>query len=183
MKVKRYVDNRTGNRTQEPIKKGRMILLAVRIFLLVLVQTSMVSRLGFFGATPDIFLSFLIVLALRGESRWREVSVTGLAMGFLVDAIGGSFVGFSALFYFLVGAVAPNLHHREHRNIFEELLFFYVLLIPAALLGGGVTLFSSLLTAQGSFSFMICLRSVLLPELFGTLLFAFPVFLLFRRWR
>ena len=38
MRVKHYKDNRTENRTQEPIKKGRIIFLAVRIFLLALVQ-------------------------------------------------------------------------------------------------------------------------------------------------
>ena len=185
MRVKHYKDNRTENRTQEPIKKGRIIFLAVRIFLLALVQVSVVSRIGFFGATPDILLSFIIVLSVtgRGRERWREISLTGLALGFLLDALGGVGIGLSALFYFLIGAAAPNLIHRTHRSIFEELLFFYAVLIPSALLGGVVTLLSVLLSVQGGFSFTVCLRTVLLPEFFGTLVFAFPIFFLFRRWR
>ncbi len=183
MKITRYKDNRTGNRTQEPMTKGRIIFLAVRIFLLVLVQVSVVSRIGFFGATPDILLAVIVTLSVTGggADRWREISLTGLFMGFLADAIGGTAIRFSALFYFLVGAILPNLFHREYRSIFEELLFFYAFLVPVVLCKEIVTLLSVLLSAVGGFSFLVCFTSILLPEFFGTLLFALPVFLLFRR--
>lgn len=175
-------DNKTENRTQEPMQKNRVILLAVRIFLLVLLQVCAISRIGFFGAVPDILLSYLVVLSVTGGgvSRWRSISVSGIFAGFLADAVGG--VGFSVLplFYFLVGAFCPHLMRRNFSGIGEELLFTYILLVPMALLREGVTLLTVLLGNANGFSFLVCFRSVLLPEFFGTLLFALPVFFLFR---
>ena len=180
-----YGDNRTESRTQEPMQKGRVLLLAVRIFLLVLLQVSVVSRIGFFGATPDVILAYLAVRTVteRGMRRWRRISLSGLFVGFLADAIGGVGVGLSTLFYFLVGAICPTLLRRGARNLFEGLLLSYALLLPVAVLKAGVTLLTVLLSDPSGFSFVICLTETLLPEFVGTLIFALPIFLIFRARR
>ena len=175
-------EGRREARTEGPRTKGQTVLLAVRIFLLVLFQVTVVSRLGFFGAVPDVLLSYLVVLSVTGRraNGWKTLSVSGLALGFLADAIGGVGIPLLGLFYFLVGAVLPNLVRREERNALYELLVSFTVLLPIALLRAGITLLSALLTKVGGFSFLLCLRNVLLPELLGTLVFLLPVFLLFR---
>lgn len=162
--------------------KVRMALLAVRIFLLALFQVSVVSRLGFFGAVPDMLLCYIVVLSVTGSGihRWRVISVSGLLLGFLSDAIGGVGIPLLGLFYFLVGAILPNLVRRFRKNAPLELLASFTVLLPTALLRGVVTLLSVLFAGVGGFSFFICFRSVLLPEFLGTLVFLFPTFLLFR---
>lgn len=175
-------EGRSESRTEKPMTKGRMAFLAVRIFLLALIQVSVVSRLGFFGAAPDMLLCYIVVLSVtgRGVHRWKELSVSGLLLGFLADAIGGVGIPLLGLFYFLVGAVLPNLVRREERSALYELLVSFTVLLPTALLRGVVTLLSVLITGVSGFSFLLCFRSVLLPELLGTLVFLLPVFLLFR---
>ncbi len=162
--------------------KGQAVLLAVRIFLLTLFQVSVVSRLGLFSAVPDMLLCYLVVLSVTGRRahRWKVISLSGLALGFLTDAIGGVGLPLLGLFYFLVGAILPNLVRRGERSILRELLFSYTALLPVALLRGGITLLSTLLSTAGGFSFAVFLTHVFLPELLGTLVFLLPVFFLFR---
>ena len=173
--------NRTGNRTQEP-SYGHGIRLGVRVFLLVILQVSVIGRIGFFGAVPDILLSYVVTLALTGKSmhRWRIAAVSGLAAGFLADVLGGVGLGVLTLFYFLVGACLPHLLRRGFRGIHEELLFFLTFLAPVTLLRTGVTLLYTLLAMPSGFSFGDFLLGTAFPEFFGTLLFALPVFFLFR---
>lgn len=175
-------DNRMENRTQEPMK-DRNIRLAVRVFLLVILQVSVVGRIGFFGAIPDLLLSHLVVIAVTGQDSYRRnaVSIVGIASGFLADVLGGVGVGFLTLFYFLVGAICSGLMRRSLRGTVEELICFYAVLCPVSLLRTGVTLLYMLIAGQGGFSLGIWLVHVMIPEFFGTMLFALPIFFLFRR--
>lgn len=164
------------------MQKGRTMLLAVRLFLLVIASCTVVTRIGFFGAVPDVILPCLVVLSLTlgGAASWKTVSVAGLCMGFLVDAIGGVGFGLLSPFYFLVGAFCPNLMRRNGGGILEQLVLFYLYLVPIAVLREGVTLVTLLLQRPNGFSLGVCFTNALLPEFFGTLLFALPVFSLFR---
>ena len=179
---KAYREKRSEIRAEEPMTKGRTVLLSVRIFLLALFQVSVVSRLGLFGAVPDMLLCYIVVLAVtgRGGSGWRTLALSGLILGFLCDAIGGVGVSLLGLFYFLVGALLPGLSRRDRGGALYELLLSYIFLIPVAVLRTGITLLSTFFVQTGGFSLQICMRSVLLPELFGTLVLMFPVFLIFR---
>ena len=169
------------NRTQGP-GYGHGIRLGVRVFLLVILQVSIIARIGFLGATPDILLPYITALAVtgRGAERWRTAAVSGIAAGFLVDALGGAIPGVLALFYFFVGAFLPRLVRRSFRGVIEEGLCFYAALVPCALLRTGVTLFYILMARPSGFSLLACATGTLLPEFLGTLLFSIPVFLLFR---
>lgn len=175
------IDNRLENRTQGPWY-GHGIRLGVRVFLLAILQVSVIPRIALFGATPDILLSYLTVLAVTGrqEDRWRTVAVSGIAAGFLADTLGGVGIGVLTLFYFAVGVAVSHLMRRRQCGFWEELLLFYAALIPAALLRGGVTLLYVLLSRPSGFAFSELLLGTLLPELCGTLLFSVPIFFLFR---
>lgn len=174
-------DNRMRNRTQA-LPYGHGIRMGVRVFLLVILQVSIVSRIGFFGAVPDILLAYVVTLAVTGRSadRWKTVAVSGIAAGFLADTLGGVGIGFLALFYFLVGVGLARFVRRVPMGIPESLLTFLLALAPAAILRSGVTLLYTLLSHPSGFSLGVFLLSSALPEVGGTLLLALPVFFLFR---
>ena len=176
-----HTSNQRKHRTQGP-KVGQGIRLGVRVFLLVLLQTTLVPRIGFFGAVPDILLAFVAVTAVtgRGTEHAKRTVVAGIAAGFLADAIGGVGVGASALLYFLAAFFGSFFINRPATGLFPALIQFYTFFLPITLLRSAVTLISALISAAGGFSFLHCLTGTLLPEYFGTLLFAVPIFFLFR---
>lgn len=181
MKRRNRYESRTENRTRGP-RIGRGIRLGVRVFLLVLLQVSVLPRFPFFGATPDLLLPYVLTLALTGRhpDRAKVTMVTAVAAGFLADTLGGSALGGLAVFYLLVGAVAASLFSNGFGGGIEEILRFLAVLVSAAVLREGWTFLLLLLDRPLGFAFLPCLTGTLLPEFFGTLLFAIPVFFIFR---
>ena len=82
--------------------------------------------------------------------------------------------------YLLVGAVAASLFSNGFGGGVEEILRFLAVLVSAAVLREGWTLLLLLIDRPLGFAFLPCLTGTLLPEFFGTLLFAIPVFFIFR---
>ena len=84
-------NNQRKHRTQGP-EVGQGIRLGVRVFLLVLLQTTLLPRVRFFGAVPDILLAFVAVTAVtgKGTEHERAAVISGISAGFLADAIGGA---------------------------------------------------------------------------------------------
>lgn len=169
-------ENRTEHRTKE------RILPIVRVFLLAVLQVTIVPRLGLFSSVPDILLPYLVVRAVTDHrpNVWRELAVSGMVIGFLSDTLGGVGLGVLSLFYFLCGAFLPHLSRARFAGVLSELLGFYATLLPVSVLRAGVTLLYSLQMGFASFSFGYCALHVLLPEWLGTLLLGIPVFFLFR---
>lgn len=176
----RYTDNRIKHRTQHSEWRHRL-LAGVRVFLLVILQVSLLPRIGFLRASPDILLPFIVVLAVTGQrsDRARVVSVTGILTGFLADTLGSTGIGVLCLFYFLVGAVLSAMMRSGMHSVGEDLLRFYAVLVPVTVLRAGVTLVGILLKGNG-FDVSVCLFEILIPACIGTLLFALPIFFLFR---
>ena len=179
------------HRAGKPYGKLRIARLTVRIFLLAVLQCTVVPRIGFFGAVPDILLSYLMLASVFRSSgsdgadiaeRWKVLSSLGIFAGVAVDALGGVGFSFLPLFYFLVTAFASNLTRgvQTGAGFLGELLPFFSFLLPAAVLREGITLLSAFLTLP-SLSLVPFFLTVLLPEFAGTLLYALPVWILFRR--
>jgi rod shape-determining protein MreD len=175
------IDNRVETRTQGP-GYGHGIRLGVRVFLLAILQVSVMPRLAIFGATPDILLAYITVIAVTGrqEGRWKTAAISGIAAGFLADTLGGVGIGVLTMFYFAVGVLVSHLMRRFQYGFLEELLLFMAAIIPASILRGGVTLLYALLSGTAGFEFGVFFFGTLLPEVLGTLLFSIPIFLLFR---
>ena len=176
-----HANNQRKHRTQGP-EIGQGIRLGVRVFLLVLLQTTLLPRVRFFGAVPDILLAFVAVTAVtgKGAENERAAVISGISAGFLADAIGGVGFGVSALLYFLTAFFGSFLMRRPAVGIIPALIQFYTFLLPITLLRTVATLISAWVCAPGGFSFLHCLTGTLIPEYFGTLLFAVPIFFLFR---
>ena len=172
-------------RMQERADYRRRLRLALRVFVLVLLQVTVISRLRPFSTIPDLPLSYLVVASVVGDNprRWRSISISGMALGFLSDILGGIGLGLLGLYYFLVGAFCPNFIRRTGGGFFEELLQVYIWFVPFGLLRGLITLIYSAAAEFSSFSVWICLYRVVLPELLATAVLLFPVFCIFRAKR
>ena len=70
----------------------RSALIAI---VLLLLQTTFVPYISLAGYLPDLFLPWLVILALRRGQM--EVTVTGFAVGLLQDAAATKFFGLAAL--------------------------------------------------------------------------------------
>ena len=176
----RHTENRAKYRTQHS-EWSHKLLSGVRVFVLVILQVSLIPRFSVFGAVPDILLPFLLTLAVTGSSvnRTYTVAITGIAAGFLADALGSTGLGLLTLFYFLIGTLISSTSRGGTHGILEDLARFYAVFVPALLLRGGVTVASILLAGHG-FDFSVCLTSILIPAWISTLLLSLPVFLIFR---
>ena len=185
MKEFPYGGQRHEFRTQDGADYRRKLRLALRIFVLALLQVTIISRLRLFSTVPDLLLSYLLVASVVGDNprRWRSISVSGMVLGFLSDILGGIGLGLLGLYYFLVGAFCPNFIRRTGGGFWEELLLVYTWFIPFGLLRGGITLIYSAVAEFSSFSVWICLYRVVLPELLATAVLLFPVFCIFRTKR
>lgn len=172
-------------RAQERSEARKNIRLVCRVFFLVLLQVTVIARLQPFSTVPDLPLCYLLVCSVVGENarRWRHISISGMAMGFLSDILGGIGLGLLGLYYFLVGAFCPNLIRRTGGGFFEELLRVYTWFIPFGLLRGLITLIYSAAAGFSSFSVWLCLYRVVLPELLSTAVLLLPVFCIYRSRR
>lgn len=93
-----------GRISQNRAKALKYILTETVLFLILIVlQTSVLSRYQIFGVTPDLCYAALILLSYFCG---REVgAVTGIAVGFAVEAVGSVGISLLPIFYLFCGYV------------------------------------------------------------------------------
>ena len=149
-------------------------VIGITLFLMVILQTSVLARIKPFGATPDVMLCTVLIVSFC--LGCHAGGITGIVAGFLTDALGA--VGFSLLplIYFFIGYFIG--HFIKVLNA-RRYLFYLITLGIALLVRFLTTLLYTLLSAQG-FHFPSFLLSVALPEMLGTAVFGvilyFPIF-------
>ena len=101
----------------------RSALIAVGLLLL---QTTFIPYLSIAGYLPDIFLPWLIFVALRRGQI--ESTVSGFAVGLLQDIVATQFLGLAAFSKTLTGFIAGYFFHE---NQVEQNLgtYRYVLIV------------------------------------------------------
>jgi len=101
----------------------RSALIAIALLLL---QTTFIPYLSIAGYLPDIFLPWLIYVALRRGQI--ESTVSGFAVGLLQDIVATQFLGLAAFSKTLTGFIAGYFFHE---NQVEQNLgtYRYVLLV------------------------------------------------------
>lgn len=101
----------------------RSALIAVGILLL---QTTFIPYLSIAGYLPDIFLPWLVFVALRRGQV--EATVSGFAVGLLQDIVATQFLGLAAFSKTLTGFIAGYFFHE---NQVEQNLgtYRYVLIV------------------------------------------------------
>ncbi len=91
-----------------------VLKVATVVFVMIVVQVSLVSQLPVFGARGDIVL--LAAIAAGFESNAQRGAVVGFAAGLAFDLLLNSPAGLSALTYCLVGYVVGSLQGSVLRS-------------------------------------------------------------------
>ena len=81
------------------------VVIAVTLFVAVIVQYTLLSRLGLPGATPDLVVVCVVALALAMGPT--QGAVAGFVAGVLVDLAppGGTLLGVNAIVYIAIGFI------------------------------------------------------------------------------
>lgn len=148
------------------------------IVLLACMQVSFFGRLRPFGAVPDLMICTVLCIAFF-SGRYAG-AITGIAAGFLIEAIGSQGVTLLPLIYMIGGYVAGHYARTVKPKRYLVYLFF---LACALFVRAGTTVIYVCMIYQSVNLPQILLRAVL-PEAAGTALAGcvlyFPVGLLCR---
>lgn len=140
------------------------------LLLCAILQTSVLGRIKPFGVTPDLMIT--AVLTVTFFCGYHTGSITAIAAGFLIDALGS--VGFSILplvyflFAYLIGYYVKVLGAGGYLS--------YLICFGIALLVRFLTTLAYTLLSRGELKFGEFLLHLALPELLGTLIFGIFVF-------
>lgn len=165
----KYILGRKAQNRSKVIRYCTVIGLI--LFFVAILQTSVFGRWKPFGVTPDLMIT--VVLTFTFFCGYHTGSITGIAAGFLIDALGST--GFSLLpfvyfiFAYLIGYYLKVLNAH---GVISYLICFVIAL--------AVRLFTTLaytLLSVTDFRFSVFMLSVALPELLGTLVFGIVIML------
>ena len=175
--MSKYILGRRAQTRSEAIKYtaaigGLLVLVSV-------LQVSFFARFRFFGAVPDVMLCTVLCLAFFCGRYTGAIS--GMAGGFLIEAIGGTGgVVLLPLIYFLYGYVVGHYCRAVILKRFSSYSFY---LFTAVALRAAVTLLYACLTYE-RIRLPYLFLQILLPEAAGTRLVGcvlyFPMRLFYR---
>ena len=158
------MDHRLGGYRAQARKRAVLSTLTVTLLILLLssVQVSLLARFRPFGATPDLMLCFVLCIFYF----WGKYAgaVTGIATGFVIEAIGGQGMTLLPLVYLLYGYVGGAYARAVYPKRFLP-YFFY--LFCGLILRAATTLLYACMTWETVNIPVILLYSGL-PEMGGT---------------
>lgn len=119
-----------GRISQNRAKALKYILTeTVLLLMLIVMQTTVFARLRILGVTPDLCFAALILLSYFCG---REVgAVTGIALGFAVDAIGSVGISILPILYLFCGYVCGYFTKAIYPKGFLPFLTVLSAAIPA----------------------------------------------------
>lgn len=147
----------------DSIIKG--VLVGVFILLFAMLQTTVFSKFGLFGATPDLMLPLVIAIAVTEGEKWG--GVCGLICAFFIEAIGSTAtVTLLPLLYvpcgFIIGVIS-KIYFRD--SVIVRCIYTAV----ATFLRCIVTVIYVLVTYK-SVGAGLLIGGIVIPEFFSTLL-------------
>lgn len=160
------MNDQLGGYRAQARKRAVFCTLAVSLMILLLssVQVSLLARFQLFGATPDLMLCFVLCIFYF----WGKYAgaVTGIAAGFVIEAIGGQGISLLPVIYMLFGYVGGAYARTVHPKRLIPYLFY---LFCGLVLRAAVTLLYACMMWEKVSLPDILLNSVL-PEAGGTLI-------------
>lgn len=142
----------------------RALFVGVTLFLLCIVQTTVLGRWKLFGAVPDLMLCAVVLL---GYCNGREEgAIGGIAAGTMTAMLGTVGVTTDPVFYMTMGYVCGYFARAVYPKGFLPYLFFLGATLP---FGAIRTVISACLTHGNPRLAMLFLYAVL-PEAAGTFL-------------
>lgn len=116
---------------------NRLAVVVLTLFTALLLQVTVVARLSFLGAKPDLVLVAVICFAL---SDGPGVGMgAGFGVGLVVDLLGSHPLGLLALIYCVLGYAAGVI-----RSYFDRLSTFTPMLVVGGLTAVGVLAYAGI---------------------------------------
>lgn len=163
------MNRRRKGGTIRPELVKRIIIYGALLVLLTTAQCSFFANLRICPATPDLLLGAVVAIMLLDSKR--SATVFALAAGVLADALGGSGLSLSPLFYILLAALLAAISDKFLPAFFS----FAVLLIPAIALKAVFGMLSVYLI-YSSLPIVYVLKNILLPEAAVTFILCLGVY-------
>ena len=165
---KKYI---LGRISQNRMMILRYVLSEVALFFaVILLQTTLLSRFRILGAVPDICFGTLILVSyFLGKETG---AVTGIAVGFAIEALSSTGVAILPVCYLFCGYVCGYFTRAILPKRFTAFLAVLGAAVPARAI---ITLVYMCLTYSEINLPQILLRT-LLPEMLTTALFSLPLY-------
>lgn len=103
------------------MNKWKFTLLCI---LTVFLQNSVMPRLAFFGAAPNLILVFLIVLSVQYGEKWG--GYTGLALGLIEDLLFSTVLGVRALCLYVIGYLVGRIFRASVHPFWTGLIALFI---------------------------------------------------------
>ncbi|MDP4093343.1 MAG: rod shape-determining protein MreD [Bacillota bacterium] len=163
--------------------KARNIVFAVSIFIIVVLQTTVLHYIKIFGITPNIMVVVVIGIALLFGNT--QGAIAGFILGFCQDITFGKMLGFYALAGLYLGLVVGIVNKRLYReNILVIIFFTFISTIVYELSvylvhEWGMHLFSP--ENSNNLDILYAVRNITLPEAIYNSIISVPIYALMIR--
>jgi len=152
---------------------------AVVVIGLLLLQTTFLPFIALGGYLPDLFILYLVVVALRRGQI--EATISGFIIGILQDTITTQFFGLAALSKTIAGFVAGYFFNE---NTAEQTLgsYRYVLLVLLCSVVHNLIYFTIFFQGNNTSVFISTLESTLGTTLYTCVISILPMFFFSRKY-
>ncbi len=148
----------------------RKLLLFFLSFLIVLLESTLLTHIRINGIIPNLSLITVMSIALcegTKTGRWN-----GFFVGLTQDVLFFRSIGFYALLYFLIGQISGQARKGLHRSNLTSLFLF---ILVGDLVYGLVNYFF-LAFLHGQTDILYYLRKIIVPEASYTSFFILPLY-------
>jgi rod shape-determining protein MreD len=108
--------------------RKKIIINAVSIFILILVQTTILDYIKIKGIKPNLILIYIICMSILEGSKGG--AVIGFLAGLLQDVVSGKILGLYSLFSMYLGAIVGFASKKLYKdNILVVVVFTFFLTV------------------------------------------------------
>lgn len=131
---------------------------AVCIFIIILLQSTVLDYIKVFGVKPNLLIIFIISVALLSNNV--EGAITGFFAGLSQDIVSGKVLGFYSLLGLYLGLIVGSVNKRLYReNVLIIVFFTFISTVVYELAVCCINIFTN-----GQIAFVYSLRNIILPE-------------------
>jgi len=102
--------------------KKRILIYGICIFVLLIIQSTIINSIQVFGVKPNLMLVFIVSVALLNGSV--QGAVVGAVLGLMQDVISGKIIGFYCLLGMYLGLIIGAVNKRLYRENLIIIIFF-----------------------------------------------------------
>jgi rod shape-determining protein MreD len=159
--------------------KARIFIYCIVIFVLILLQTTVLDYIRVFNTKPNLMIIFIVSVALlRGNI---EGAIIGFFTGLCQDAVSGKVIGFYALLGLYLGLIVGIVNKRLYRENYFVITFFTFI----STIVYEITVYVLSSSMASKVDIIYTLRNIVLPEaIYNSIISIFVyIFVMKLHWR